>query len=58
MTSLVDAREAEVPILPHLTILSTVHNHRLISGSAELFAVGVIDSKTDGFATEPVACLR
>lgn len=58
MTSLVDACEAEVAILPHLTILSTVHDHWLISSSTELFAVCIVDREADSFATEPIACLR
>jgi hypothetical protein len=55
MSSLVNAGEGEVAILPHLTVLDTTPGHGLISSGAELLRMRVLQLETDSFATEPVA---
>lgn len=54
MSRLVDAGKAEVAVLAHFTILSTIHHHCLVASSPEVLAVGVVNSKTDGLTTEPI----
>lgn len=52
---LVDACEAEVAILPDLTVFGTIDRHGFISCGTEFLAMGVVDLKTDSLSTEPVA---
>lgn len=55
MARLVDASKAEVTVLANFAVLSTIDNHGFVASSAEVLAVGVLDCKTDGFTTEPIA---
>lgn len=51
---LVDAEEAEVPVLPDFTVFRSVDGEGLVSGGGELLGVRVVQCERDGFSAEPV----
>lgn len=55
MSSLVDAREGEIAILPYLAILGAVDEEGGVACSVELRCVRVVDLFGDCFATKPIA---
>ena len=55
VSSLVDAREGEVAVLPALAVLHAIDRHWCVAGLAELLRVRVVQVERDGLAAEPVA---
>lgn len=55
VAGLVDAQEAEVAVLAHLSVVGAVDEEWCVARGSELVRVGVVDGQGDGFAAEPVA---
>lgn len=54
MARLVNAREAEVAILPRLAVFNTINKEGRVARLAELLAVLILCREGDSLATEPV----
>jgi hypothetical protein len=57
VTRLIHAREAEVAILAHFTVLHTIDYHGLVASTSEFPAVSVIYGETYSFTAKPITCL-
>lgn len=55
MSAIVNPHEAKISLLPHGTIFGPTHYKGRISSSPELVCMGIVDSETDGLASEPIA---
>lgn len=55
VSGFVNAEETQVAILADLSVLSAVDGEGLVAGCSEFLAVGVVQGKRNGLATEPVA---
>ena len=58
MTSLVNSRERESPVLADLAILLAIDHEGLVAGGAELLGFRVVDLKADLLTAEPIACIN
>ena len=54
MSTLINPRKREIPILPNLTILHTTIHQRRIPLLRELLRVRIFEAQTDRLATEPI----
>jgi hypothetical protein len=54
MPTRVDLEKAEIPILPHDTVLTPIHNEWRISRRTELRRMCVVNGQTNSLAAEPV----